>query len=234
MLIEGENYGRAVREYWRQYDDRLKMHPDDEADRLRVRAERAALKRRHTVERWQQANDLDYRRLPKAEREARAAELEIRHRAELRVLDDRRGAMLGDMTAGLIELEIGVGRPLPLPRVFIGQRPTWPVPRDADGACGACHGRPLRRLEVCLVCHRSGIDDLLSPPPPMTRPKPATVAEKIVIQGKLAPKAEASRVAGGTGPASKPTSALWDRALRDLQALRGKRSAAAGLNGGVG
>ena len=42
-----------------------------------------------------------------------------------------------------------------------------------------------------------------------------------------------------TGPTSKPTSALWDRALRDLQALRGKRGrgrrelAATGLKSGV-
>lgn len=65
-----------------------------------------------------------------------------------------------------------VGRPVfvPQPRLLLGLRLTWPVLvpgterrwTPGDGPCPGCLGERLGARTFCMVCHRSGIDDLIT------------------------------------------------------------------------
>ncbi len=80
---------------------------------------------------------------------------------------------------------------LPAPRLLIGLSLVWPVMtpgavpprpwRPGDGLCPACFGRDLSRSSYCLVCCRSGLDDLIRRMSPQA---PARIARSRLAPAK--------------------------------------------------
>ena len=51
---------------------------------------------------------------------------------------------------------------LPRPRHLLGADLLWPTAPGSDGRCAGCRDRQLGRTRYCLVCDRSGMDDLIA------------------------------------------------------------------------
>ena len=104
----------------------------------------------------------------------------------------------------------GSGRPrifLPDPKVLLGERLPWPVRPTPGEPCRGCGSGPLSRSRYCLVCDRSGIDDLIQylltiepAPARIRKPRPERPApvERTARPGRAA-KVPRVRPASGIG-----------------------------------
>ena len=159
-------------------------------------------------------------RLPERQQRARLAELKA----------DQQERRLSQIMTAVYEPDPNVDpdtdplvfaeRQLPTPRVLVGLRQSWPIVPTDDGICGACGGRSLARLEVCLWCNRSGLDHLLEPVS-WNRASKATAAEKIVtrIKPERPVETESAKV-------PSPADVSWSQPMADLRAMRAGRSRA--------
>ena len=197
-----------------------------------VRAKRKAevldLRSRHATERRELEAELSRLAPSYREWERRRKELRARQADERIALGEVRTHWALETDAepdpdGGISILCFCDDETPTPLVLVGLRVIWPTQRNLDGSCGGCGGRELKRREACLVCHRSGVDHLCQPLPPMIsearKPTPATPAKS------KAPKPKAA------------TSAGWDQTAAELRAMREGRKRQAepvALRGGIG
>jgi len=94
---------------------------------------------------------------------------------------------------------------LPAPRLLLGLALVWPVMtpgadpprlwRPGDGPCPACLGRALSSASYCLVCCRSGLDDIIRR---MDPPSPARVARSRQTTAKSSRASKATSRRAGT------------------------------------
>jgi len=87
-----------------------------------------------------------------------------------------------------------LARRLPRPQVLVGMACSWPVFADQEftadpvrwlpsvGPCPECQGRTFDRLTYCVVCDRSGVDDLLPPIEPESVALPPTTLSSRMLQ----------------------------------------------------